>query len=93
VTENAIGYLFEQVAVEPDVTLGDIFRLFDLCPRLHEVFRRNYSESLCEEARKGPLPQSTRVGSPEVTEIESAHLALYRSRSQRSQHECHRGAV
>ncbi|WOB76268.1 hypothetical protein [Achromobacter xylosoxidans] len=76
VTEDAIGYLFEQVAVEPDVTLGDIFRLFDLCPRLHEVFRRNYSESLCEEARKGPLPQSTRGGSPEVTEIE--YLELHR---------------
>lgn len=75
VTENAIGYLFEQVTIQPNVTLADVLRLFDLCPKLHEAFRRHYSVSLCEEARKGQIPARASNEPSEVTDIE--YLELY----------------
>lgn len=57
VAEHAIAFLFEPVTLHPQLTLGDIFKLLDRCPDLQQVFRRTWAVQLCEEARKGPVPQ------------------------------------
>jgi hypothetical protein len=75
VTDQAIAYLFEPVTLHPDLTLGDIFRVFDVCPALHEVFRREWSVDLCDEARKGPVPRSRGDNPADDAGIE--YLELY----------------
>ena len=37
------------------MTVGDIFRLLEASPLLRQVFRRDFAEELCAEARKGPV--------------------------------------
>lgn len=75
VAEHALAFLFEPVTLHPDLKLGDVFRLLDRSPALQQVFRRTWAVQLCEEARKGPLPQN-RVSDPvEVAGIE--YLELY----------------
>jgi hypothetical protein len=54
-TDRAHEFLFALVTLDSAVTLGDIFRLLDASPVLKQVFRRNFSEMLCFEARKGPF--------------------------------------
>ena len=76
VTEEAVAYLFEPIDLHPDLTLGDILELFDACPQLHAVFRRNWSVQLCEEASKGPLPPR-KNGNP-VDDAGIEYLELYR---------------
>jgi hypothetical protein len=49
VANDAVAYLFEPVDLHPDLTLGDILKLFDACLDLHAVFCRNWSVQLCEE--------------------------------------------
>ena len=75
VAEEAVAYLFEPVALHPDLTLRDIIKLFDACPRLHEVFRRSWSVQLCEEARQGPLPPQKHGNPADDAGIE--YLELY----------------
>jgi hypothetical protein len=75
VAEDAVAYLFEPVDLHPDLTLGDILKLFDVCPELHAVFRRNWSVQLCEEASKGALPPR-KTGNP-IDDTGIEHLELY----------------
>jgi len=75
VAEQAIAYLYEPVTLHPDLTLGDVFKLLEACPSLQEIFRRTWAVQLCEEARKGPLPQSRGSDPAEVAGIE--YLELY----------------
>lgn len=46
---------FDFVTMDATVTVGDIFRLLDASPLLQQVFRRDFAEELCAEARKGPV--------------------------------------
>jgi hypothetical protein len=70
VAEQADAFLFEPVALHPDLKLGDIFKLLDLCPTLQQVFRRNWAVELCEQASKGPLPQSRGSDPADVAGVE-----------------------
>lgn len=56
VTCVAHGYLFDTVVLGVDLTLGDLFGLLDAAPVLPAVMRRNFSEQLMVEARKGLSP-------------------------------------
>ena len=53
VTSRAVEYLFENISLNPDITLGDLLHLFDVCPGLHLVYKRWFSEELCAHARRG----------------------------------------
>ncbi|MDR2012725.1 MAG: hypothetical protein LBQ20_06760 [Rhodanobacter sp.] len=75
VAEDAVAYLFEPVDLHPDLKLGDILKLFDTCPKLHAVFRRDWSVELCEEASKGPLPPRKNGNPADDAGIE--YLELY----------------
>ena len=75
VAEDAVAYLFEPVDLHSDLTLGDILSLFDACPALHAVFRRNWSVQLCEEASKGPVPPK-KHGNP-ADDVGIEYLELY----------------
>jgi len=77
VAEHAVAYLFESVALHPGLKLCDIFRLFEACPELHAVFRRNWSLAVCEEARKGPVPQPRHDHPAEDAGIEYLELYWY----------------
>ena len=55
VADRAHEYLFETIEMDSRVTLADLFRLLDRDPVLRQVFRRDWAEELCAEARKGPL--------------------------------------
>lgn len=73
-TDRAHEYLFSYVTLDASVTLGDIFRLLDASPVLKQVFRRDFAEELCVEARRGPLDvASSDADSPEGIEF----LELY----------------
>jgi len=54
-TARAHEYLFAIVTLDASLTVGDIFRLLDASPVLKQVFRRDFAEELCREARKGSL--------------------------------------
>jgi hypothetical protein len=75
VAGRAIEFLYEPVALDHRLTLGDVFGLLDACPPLRQVFRRDFAEEQCAEARKGPLPQSRGSDPEEVAGIE--YLELY----------------
>jgi len=75
VTGRAIEFLFEPVTLGHRLTLGDVFGLLSICPPLRQVFRREFADELCGEARKGPLQQSRGSDPEEVTGIE--YLELY----------------
>lgn len=55
VTDFAVEYLFEPVELDPDLTLGDIFRLLHRCEILQRVFCRDFAIELCTEACKGTV--------------------------------------
>lgn len=75
VAGQATAYLFEPVALHPDLKLRDVFQVFEACPELHAVFSRNWSFAVCEEARKGPVPRPHRDHPAEAAGIE--YLELY----------------
>ncbi|MFA7503839.1 MAG: addiction module protein [Burkholderiaceae bacterium] len=70
-----MAFLFEPVALHPDLLLDDIFKLLDVCPVLKDVFRRNWAVELCDEARKGPLALSRGSDPAETAGVE--YLELY----------------
>lgn len=76
VTDAAVEYLFDPVALGPDLTLGDIFRLLHHSEALQRVFRRDFAIELCEEARKSPVSPRRGSDPEEVKGIE--YLELYR---------------
>lgn len=54
VSDRAHEFLFEIVTVHAETTLADIFRLLDASPLLQTIYRRDFAEELCAEARLGP---------------------------------------
>jgi len=78
VASRAVEFLYESVTLDQRLTLGDVIKLLDACPTLREqVFRREFADELCTEARKGPLPQSQGSDPEETLGIE--YLELCRS--------------
>lgn len=75
VGERAFEFLFEPVTLDERLSLGDVFRLLEICPTLQQVFRREFAGELCDEARKGPLTPSRGSDPEEVAGIE--YLELY----------------
>ncbi len=75
VAGRAVEYLYEPVTLDPRLTLGDVFMLLDNCLTLRKVFRRDFAEELCAEARKGPCPQSRGNDPEDVAGVE--YLELY----------------
>jgi len=55
VTDRAFEYLFHELAVEPEVTLADVFRLVLDEPIMQAVFHQEFVAELCAEVRKGPV--------------------------------------
>jgi hypothetical protein len=74
VARRAVEFLYEPVTLDHRLKLGDVFALLDTCPPLRQVFRRDFAEELCAEARKGPLPQSQGNDPEEVAGIEWLEL-------------------
>lgn len=56
VAKHASAFLFEPIKLEPDVCLKDLLALFEVCPELHHVYKRQWSREVCEQAQKGALP-------------------------------------
>lgn len=52
ITNDAASYLFENVEFSPDLKLEDIFRLFDACPHLFQIYQRLHAGALCKDAQK-----------------------------------------
>lgn len=74
VTDRAHERLFDIVTLDAAVTLGDIFRLLDAGPLLRQIFRRDFADELCAEARKGAVAENAPdPSSPESIE----YLELY----------------
>ena len=59
VSDRADEYLFETIEMDPRVTLADVFCLLDRDPVLRQVFRRDWAQELCDEARKGAIDASS----------------------------------
>jgi hypothetical protein len=57
VTKRAHEFLSESMETDGDVTLGDYLALLGTSPILQAVYRRDFAESIFEEAQKGPLVQ------------------------------------
>jgi hypothetical protein len=75
VTNRAHEHLFEVVVVHASVTVGDVFRLLDASPLLQQIFRRDFAEELCAEAREGPVAMAkTEQGSSVDERIEFIEL-------------------
>jgi hypothetical protein len=55
VTDSAFEYLFQELAIDPDVTLADVFGLVNDNPIMQAVFRQEFVAELCVEVRKGPV--------------------------------------
>lgn len=55
VTDRAFEYLFQELVIDPDVTLADVFGLVMDDPILQAVFRQDFVAELCAEVRKGPV--------------------------------------
>lgn len=55
VTARGHEFLFEEVELDEDVTLADIFGLLDASPVLVAVYRRDFARELLVEAQKRPL--------------------------------------
>lgn len=70
VTDRAFEYLFHELEVGEDVTLGDIVLLVDKDPILKAVFAQYFSRELCDEAAKGSIiKDSQRDESVEFLEL------------------------
>ena len=76
VTDCAHERLFEFVTMDSAVTVGDIFRLLDASPLLQRVFRRDFAEELCAEARKWPVTAANTT-SDSAADERIEYLELY----------------
>lgn len=79
VTEHASRYLFEPVALAPDLTLRDIFLLIDVNPLLQQIFAQNWAAELMHEIMTGSVV-SPSIEDPEGIE----YLELYQVWSKNS---------
>lgn len=61
VTDCAFEYLFQELAIDSNVTLADVFGLVMDDPIMQAVFRQEFVAELCAEVRKGPV---TKEGEP-----------------------------
>jgi len=75
VTALAHEYLFESITIQKDVLLADIFRLLDAAPILTAILRRDFSNELLAEARKGASSSWNNAYTPEGIEF----LELYQT--------------
>lgn len=75
VTTTAHEYLFESVTIDKDVLLSDIFWLLDAAPILTAILRRDFSDALLAEARKGASSSWNNAYAPEGIEF----LELYQT--------------
>lgn len=55
VQTTAHQFLHNNVEVDPEFTLADLFGLLEVDPVLKSVYRRDYANELAAEAAKGPL--------------------------------------
>lgn len=76
VTDRAHERIFEFITMDAAVTVGDIFRLLDASPLLQQVFRRDFAEELCAEARKGPVT-AAKAGNDSSAHEPIEYLELY----------------
>ena len=76
VTDCAHERIFDFVTMDAAVTVGDIFRLLDASPLLQQVFRRDFAEELCAEARKGPTT-AVKTGADSSVDERIEYLELY----------------
>ncbi len=53
VTEDASRYLFDTIALDPGITLRDIFLLLDINPLLQEVYARDWAKEFLAEMMSG----------------------------------------
>ena len=60
VTGCAHEHLFELITIHTETTLADIFRLMEASPLLQKLYRRDFAEELCAEARKGVVEPPAR---------------------------------
>lgn len=75
ITTAAHEYLFESITIEKDVLLADIFRLLDASPILIAILRRDFSDELLAEARKGASSSWSHDYAPDAIEF----LELYQT--------------
>lgn len=55
VTRRAHEFLFEFITIHVGTTLSDVFRLMEVSPLLQQLYRQDFAEELCAEARKGAV--------------------------------------
>jgi hypothetical protein len=75
VAHRSVEFLYEPVTLDHRLKLGDVLALLDACPPLRQVFRRDFAEEMCAEARKGALPPSRGSDPEEISGID--YLELY----------------
>jgi hypothetical protein len=75
VTARADEFLFERVQLADGLTVADVFRLFDACPALQRIYRREFAAELVEEARKGPVSQAGSDDPDEHSQLEYLELS------------------
>ena len=68
VSDRAHEFLFEPIGFDPATTLADVFGLFQRCPALCDMYRRQSAHRLSKEAAKGPQP-ATSADFPEDLEF------------------------
>lgn len=64
VTGRAHELLFDLVTIHAETTLADIFRLMEASPLLQKLYRLDFAEELCAEARKGAIEPPAHEGAP-----------------------------
>lgn len=70
VTAHAHRFLHENVTLDPEITLGDILKLFESAPLLLENYHLSFSKALIEEAAKGYLKPKREAKSEKLEYLE-----------------------
>ena len=76
VSDRAQKRLFDFVTMDAAVTVGDIFRLLEASTLLQQVFRRDFAEELCAEARK-ELVTAVKAADASSVDERIEYLELY----------------
>ena len=58
VTRKTVKYLFDDLRIDPDVTLRDIFGLFKYCPELFHVYDNLFFKKFVDEVNSSRKPQA-----------------------------------